>query len=120
MNVIRNAEAHSKLGEGASIPNASIPNTLALLSRADALWQASSEKELVEAVKQAVSERRDLLPLGEGSNVVLPARLDKTVMQVTDSSVTRIATGTAGTLVRVGAGKSCHSWVLDSLEQSWL
>ncbi|MEM6302628.1 MAG: FAD-binding protein, partial [Pseudomonadota bacterium] len=68
-----------------------------------------------------MSERRDLLPLGEGSNVVLPARLDKTVVQVTDSSVTKIGTGTAGgALVRVGAGKAWHSWVLESLEQSWL
>ncbi|MEO0435332.1 MAG: UDP-N-acetylmuramate dehydrogenase [Pseudomonadota bacterium] len=107
-------------GEGRFKECQSISNTLGLSCQADAFWSVSTETELVEAAIQAVQEHRDLLPLGEGSNVVLPPQLGKTVLQVADDSVKPINRTSTATRVRVGAGKSWHDWVVESLAHGWL
>lgn len=55
------------------------------------------------------------MPLGEGSNVVLPTSLDAAVLKVADRSVTLLTDTHDVVTLRVGAGKLWHELVVETV-----
>lgn len=92
-----------------------LPNTLALESRAKRVFYVQSPTELAEAASWAAAEGLPLIPLGAGSNVVLPPQLNAAVVFVADESVTTIENSPWNTVLRVGAGKHWHTLVTETL-----
>jgi len=94
--------------------NQHLPNTLALACTADAL-SVSSAEQAQDAVRLAKERDHKLLPLGEGSNVVLPEVLQGIALYVTDRSVTTLREDEDHIHLRVGAGLSWHELVCDTV-----
>lgn len=98
--------------------NRALPNTLALACAADALSVANAE-QAQKAVHLARERKRRLLPLGEGSNVVLPEQLPGIALYVTDRSVTTLREDEEHIILRVGAGLSWHDLVCDTVGEGY-
>ncbi len=94
--------------------NQHLPNTLALACTADAL-SVSSAEQAQDAVRLAKERGHKLLPLGEGSNVVLPEVLQGIALYVTDRSVATLREDEDHIHLRVGAGLSWHELVCDTV-----
>jgi UDP-N-acetylmuramate dehydrogenase len=94
-----------------------LSNTLGLASVAARQFPVASPEEVFSAIDWARSERLPLVALGEGSNVVLPPRLEAAVLEVTDDSVTILAEADGWVSLRVGAGKNWHALVEETLAQ---
>ncbi|MEM8942573.1 MAG: UDP-N-acetylmuramate dehydrogenase [Pseudomonadota bacterium] len=95
-----------------------VANTLALPCEAN-IWQVASSAELSDACQQAAREQTPLLALGEGSNVVLPPRLAATVIKVADDNVRVCEQDAERIRIQVGAGKSWHALVIETLAEGW-
>jgi UDP-N-acetylmuramate dehydrogenase len=93
-----------------------LANTLGLHSRAAALFAVSSTEDVHNALKHAATENLPLIPLGEGSNVVLPPQLRAVVVQVADDSLQLTSESRESVTLRVGAGKNWHTLVQETLE----
>ena len=92
-----------------------VPNTLAVPCTAKRLCVAHSEAELVEAIRQG-GERA--LVLGQGSNLVLPERLERPVVLAAWGGL-RLRVRGEEALLTVAAGESWHGVVRYSLGQGW-
>ena len=93
----------------------SVPNTLGVPCLADQLCWARSEAQLIEALR-AGGERA--LLLGQGSNVVLPERLDQPVVLAAWRGL-RLRVRGDEALLTCAAGESWHGVVRYSLGQGW-
>lgn len=99
--------------------NRQLPNTLALSCTADRLC-VSDREEAREAVHLARDLGRRLLPLGEGSNVVLPGALQGIALYVTDKSVHEVGQDNEFVTLRVGAGHAWHEFVCDTVAEGYV
>lgn len=94
-------------------------NTLALHARARYACEPASLDELREALAFARAQQLPVLPLGEGSNVVITRDYPGVVIRLTDASVQLEHTGPHTVQVRVGAGHDWHAWVETALANGW-
>ena len=92
-----------------------VPNTLRVPCLADRLCVARSEAQLIEALRTG-GERA--LVLGQGSNVVLPERLDQPVVLAAWRGL-RLRVGGDEALLTAAAGESWHGVVRYSLGRGW-
>jgi len=96
-----------------------IANTLGLRCAARKRIRVSTHQEVLAAIKWAANAGLPLMPLGEGSNVVLPPMLDAAVIQVSDHSMSLLGEAQGAVKLRVGAGKSWHALVSDTLHSGY-
>ena len=94
-------------------------NTLALTGRAKALARADSDTDLVEALGWAAEQGLPVVPLGEGSNVVIAGDLDALVLRVAMRGIEVLAQDSDSVIVRVAAGENWHRLVQWSLQQGY-
>lgn len=86
-------------------------NTLALEASASALVEISTQQELLEALAAADERALDVLPLGQGSNVVLADDLRSLVLVMQTRGVDLLETSTDAVTLRVAAGENWHQLV---------
>lgn len=94
-------------------------NTLALHARAAYFCEPSSQDELLAALSLARDRNLPVLPLGEGSNIVLTRDYPGLVLRLQDARIQLEKQQGDTVLVRVGAGMDWHSWVEKSLASGW-
>jgi UDP-N-acetylmuramate dehydrogenase len=86
-------------------------NTLALEGRARALVRVGSDAQLTEALAWAQGTGLAVVPLGEGSNVVIAGDLDAMVLRLDTRGVEVLEEHDDVVVLRVAAGESWHSLV---------
>ncbi|HSC76767.1 MAG TPA: UDP-N-acetylmuramate dehydrogenase [Pseudomonadales bacterium] len=99
-------------------------NTLALHARAAYFCEPNDHDELIAALAMAREKKLPVLPLGEGSNVVLTRDYPGLVLRLLDARIQlegskRESQNDNTVTVRVGAGLRWHTWVEKSLEAGW-
>lgn len=94
-------------------------NTLGLCSNAAALARVSSRAELDEALAWARAEGLPVVPLGEGSNVVLAGDLEALVLSQESGAINPMQGQDDRVVLRVEAGCNWHRLVTRSLQQGW-
>lgn len=99
-------------------------NTLALHARAAYFCEPGSHEELIAALALAREKNLSVLPLGEGSNIVLTRDYPGLVLRLLDARIQLEEShlesqGHDTVQVRVGAGLRWHTWVEKSLEAGW-
>lgn len=94
-------------------------NTLGLHARAACFCEPSSEDELQAALAMARKRQLPVLPLGEGSNIVLTRDYPGLVLRLQDTRVRLEQCAGDAVLVRAGAGLRWHDWVEQSLAAGW-
>ncbi|MCB1687273.1 MAG: UDP-N-acetylmuramate dehydrogenase [Halioglobus sp.] len=94
-------------------------NTLALQARAQAFVTVSSEEELLAALAQARELKLPLVPLGEGSNVVLAGDVDALVLRQRCRGIQVLELGKDSVTLRVAAGENWHEFVHWALQQGY-
>jgi UDP-N-acetylmuramate dehydrogenase len=94
-------------------------NTLALHARAAFFCEPTSHDELIAALDMAREKNLPVLPLGEGSNIVLARDYPGLVLRLLDARIQLESQDDTTVTVRVGAGLRWHSWVEKSLEAGW-
>ncbi|GAB5414043.1 MAG: UDP-N-acetylmuramate dehydrogenase [Congregibacter sp.] len=94
-------------------------NTLALPSRARRVLTARNADDVLEGVALARREGLSVLPLGQGSNVVLPERLEQAVFVSNDVSIQVLDERRGSVSIRVGAGVGWHALVTQSVANGW-
>ena len=92
-----------------------VPNTLRVPCLAERLCVAHSEDQMIEALR-AAGERA--LVLGQGSNVVLPERLDQPVVLAAWRGL-KLRVRSDEALLTCAAGENWHGVVRHSLGQGW-
>ncbi len=107
------------LRSAATENNAGITNTLALPCTARRVQAVSTQAEVSAALASARDAGLPVLPLGAGSNVVLPTQLEALVLRSSDVSVEILWEDDDAVALRVGAGHDWHSLVGASLERNW-
>jgi len=94
-------------------------NTLALCARAAALVEVSADAELVAALSWARTRDLPVVPLGEGSNVVLADDLDALVVRQVSRGVEMLEETADAVSLRIAAGENWHGLVRWSLGQGY-
>lgn len=94
-------------------------NTLALYARAAFFCEPATQGELIAALSMAREKKLPVLPLGEGSNVVLTRDYPGLVLRLIDAGIHVEKQENDDVYVRVGAGLCWHSWVEKSLAAGW-
>ncbi|HQQ62401.1 MAG TPA: UDP-N-acetylmuramate dehydrogenase [Pseudomonadales bacterium] len=94
-------------------------NTLALHARAAFFCETRNRDELFAALAMAREKHLPVLPLGEGSNIVLTRDYPGLVLRQLDHTVQVESESDTTVHVRVGAGMGWHQWVEKSLAQGW-
>ncbi len=96
-----------------------IPNTLALRSTADYGCEAYSSADVADAQAYAQAHQLAFVPLGEGSNVVLHARVRSFVCLLRSAGIEVLQETAEHVTIRVAAGENWHQFVLHCLRQGW-
>lgn len=94
-------------------------NTLALAASASALATVETGAELQQALDWASAEGLPVLPLGEGSNVVLCGELEALVLYQAGAAMQVVEEQGDRVRLRVQAGHSWHSLVCRSLQRGF-
>lgn len=94
-------------------------NTLALDACATALVHVGSDTCLREAIDWATAEGLALVPLGEGSNVVLAGDIDGLVLRLETRGIEILEDKADTVLLRVAAGERWHAFVEWSIQQGF-
>jgi UDP-N-acetylmuramate dehydrogenase len=94
-------------------------NTLALQARAQALATIRDDADLVAALDWARQRKLPVIPLGEGSNVVLANDLDALVLRLQTRGIELRNSSTDKVSLRVAAGESWHGFVQWTLAQCY-
>lgn len=94
-------------------------NTLALAGHATALVRAQSDNQLLEALAWATAHGLAVIPLGEGSNVVIAGDLDALVLRVDTRGIDVLEDDGEVVVLRVAAGENWHHLVQWSLERGY-
>jgi UDP-N-acetylmuramate dehydrogenase len=92
-------------------------NTLALQARAAALVRVGSDEELLAAFAWAAEQGLPVVPLGQGSNVVLAKDLDALVVRQDSRGIEIIEEVGDCVSLRVAAGENWHALVQWALQQ---
>jgi len=94
-------------------------NTLALQARAQALATIRDDADLVAALDWARQRELPVIPLGEGSNVVLAHDLNALVLRLQTRGIELRSSSTDKVSLRVAAGESWHDFVQWTLGQGY-
>ena len=94
-------------------------NTLSLQAKASALAIVHNDQELAEALQWASQAGMSVVPLGEGSNVVIAGDIDALVLVQRASHVVVLDEDDSSVLLRVSSGKDWHEFVSWSLQQGY-
>lgn len=94
-------------------------NTLALPGKASALAQVSDVAELLEALAWAEQHTLPVIPLGEGSNVVIADDLQALVLHLQNRGREVLDESDDHVLLRIQAGENWHALVDWSLGQDY-
>lgn len=94
-------------------------NTLALPATAAALVQTHTDDDIRAALDWARAEGLPVVPLGEGSNVVLAADIEALVLCQAGQGWQVLEEGRDSVRVRVSAGYNWHQLVGDCLHRGW-
>ena len=94
-------------------------NTLRVPAVAEWYAAPTDEAGLAEALAFAASRKLAITVLGEGSNVVLPDRLQGLVIRPMSMGLELLAETESAVDLRVGAGENWHRLVLDCLRRGW-
>ena len=92
-------------------------NTLALQAQATALVRVTSDAQLLAAFRWANDRELPVIPLGEGSNVVISGDLDALVVCQDTRGIAVLEDSGDTVSVRVSAGENWHELVQWSLQQ---
>ena len=108
------------MNEKSGVPLADY-TTLRLGGPAARLLEAETEDDVIAAVQDADRERKDLLVLGGGSNVVVgDAGFPATVVRVGTLGVRVESDHCAGAFVRVQAGEDWEALVARAVDEGWV
>jgi len=91
-------------------------NSLALSARAAALVETASDEEVRQACHWAKERGMALIPLGEGSNVVIAGEIQALVLRQRTRGIRLLENDGSGALLRVGAGENWHRLVQWTLQ----
>jgi UDP-N-acetylmuramate dehydrogenase len=94
-------------------------NTLALQAKASALVTVNSDAELVEALAWARVQGMPVVPLGQGSNVVLAGDIEALVVVQQERGITIVDEDDSSVQLRVCAGENWHQLVCWALDQGY-
>lgn len=94
-------------------------NTLALHATAKVFVRPSSDAQISQALDWARAEGLAVLPLGEGSNIVLAGDLDLSVLQLATQGRELLKQSEQDVLLRVQAGENWHQLVQWTLQQGY-
>lgn len=92
-------------------------NTLALDACASALVHVETERSLLDALGWATAEGLPIVPLGEGSNVVLAGNIEALVLRIETRGIEVLEDNADQVLIRVAAGEPWHALVEWSIRQ---
>ena len=92
-------------------------NTLALQARAEALVSVGSDEDLLSAMDWAADQNLSVVPLGEGSNVVLAGDLDALIVRQDTRGIEILDDADDKVSLRVAAGENWHALVQWTLQQ---
>lgn len=94
-------------------------NTLALEAYAEAFVTVKSDAELASALAWARDQHLPVVPLGQGSNIVLAGDLHALVIRQETRGVQVLERDASTVALRVAAGESWHELVQWSLQQGY-
>lgn len=94
-------------------------NTLRLTSTANAYSRVDSLDGLSTAIAFSQQENIPLIPLGEGSNVILQPTVDAHIVDIQLRGIKKIKEDSEHVWVEVAAGENWHQWVMQSIEEQW-
>ena len=94
-------------------------NTLALEGRARALARVRNDAQLVESLAWAAANGLAVVPLGEGSNVVIAGDLDALVLRLATRGIELLEESGDVVVLRVAAGENWHHLVQWCLQHGW-
>ncbi|MFT4518862.1 MAG: UDP-N-acetylmuramate dehydrogenase [Halioglobus sp.] len=94
-------------------------NTLALSAKANALVEVACDEDLSEALQWAAGKGLSVIPLGEGSNVVLTADVEALVIRQQGLGVEILSQQVDSVFLRVTAGENWHSFVQWALQHGF-
>ena len=93
-----------------------LKNTLQLRSQAAQVCKASSVEDISRATRNAADTGLALVPLGEGSNVVLPEYLNALAITIDSKGIKVLKDDGRRVRVRVAAGENWHAFVRWSVD----
>lgn len=94
-------------------------NTLALQGLARGLVHVADQRQLLAALQWAQARKLPVIPLGEGSNVVIAGDLEALVLRMETRGIQRLDDTAQGVLLRVAAGENWHDLVQWTLQQGF-
>lgn len=103
MNILRNARLDQH-------------NTLALSAAASAMVCAADEPAIVAALQWARSVGLPVIPLGQGSNIVLAGDVEALVLQIQTRGIEEISRTDQAVTLKVAAGEPWHDFVQWTLQ----
>jgi UDP-N-acetylmuramate dehydrogenase len=92
-------------------------NTLALQAQATALLRVERDEQLPEAFTWAAAQGLPVIPLGEGSNIVVAGDLDALLLRLDTRGITRLRETDEMVVLRVAAGENWHALVQWTLQR---
>ena len=90
-----------------------------MASSAAAKITIQSIDDLQTAYQFHRSEKLYLLPLGDGSNVILGAFINACILDIAIKGIEVVNEDHDNVWVKVGAGENWHEWVSYALSNSW-
>jgi len=94
-------------------------NTLALKASASAFARVTTDAELRAALDWAIRREKNVIPLGQGSNIVLAGDLDALILQQCQRGITVVDDNGETIVIRVAGGENWHSLVEWTLAQGY-
>ena len=94
-------------------------NTLALQSHAEAFVTVTSEAELLQALAWARAQKLPIVPLGEGSNIILAGDIHGLVVRLKSRGIQVLDSGPNTVNLRIAAGESWHALVQWSVSRGY-
>jgi UDP-N-acetylmuramate dehydrogenase len=94
-------------------------NTLRLSSAANAYSKIDNLEALQQAINLSHAEQLPMIPLGEGSNVILQNTIKGHVLDIRLRGIQKIKETEHQVWIQVGAGENWHEWVMQSIESQW-
>lgn len=94
-------------------------NTLALPCLAARVVEVLDDADLLQAINDLALTAQNTLVLGSASNVLLPERLDLTVLRLKNESIRLLAEAADTVTLAVGAGRIWDELVAHCVAQNW-
>jgi UDP-N-acetylmuramate dehydrogenase len=94
-------------------------NTLALQAYAEAFVTVASDTELLSALGWARECRLPVVPLGQGSNIVVAGDLNALVLRQHTRGIQILETAASTVVLRIAAGEGWHELVRWSIDQGY-